>query len=96
MPVALLDETQLNDLFEKNNELLIQKFLSKFQNPFPEIMTIEQVCKYTQYSRPTILKFIREKNFPVSRPCESQRFFRSQVDEWLKAQTEVNNSDERL
>ena len=58
----------------------------KRQNSFPEIMTLTQVAEYTQYTRQTILRFIKEQGFPVSNRCERPRFVKSEVDRWLKGE----------
>lgn len=83
MAVALLDTDQIAQISRDSARIAAETVMSQFYNPFPEIMTMEQICKYTQYSRTTILKLIKEQNFPVSHRCESMRFSRTKVDAWM-------------
>lgn len=75
-------KTIVEESFRSNFEAFKSDFTVK--ESFPEVMTLSQVCAYTQYTEPTIRKFIKEKNFPVSAPCGSPRFLKSEVDLWLK------------
>ncbi len=62
-------------------ELAARKVLAE---PTPTWMSFSQVCKYVNYSRPTVQKWMDTREFPISKKCDRPRFNRLDVDEWMK------------
>lgn len=49
-----------------------------------DLLTLTQACKYLQISEPTMRKLLREKKIPRHKPAGQWRFFRSELEEWVK------------
>ncbi|MDR5695686.1 MAG: helix-turn-helix domain-containing protein [Armatimonadota bacterium] len=54
------------------------------RDPYPEIMTVEQVAAYLQLSKMTVYKFIREGKLPAAKIGKSYRIRRSDVEAFLE------------
>lgn len=54
------------------------------RDPYPEIMTVEQVAAYLQLSKMTIYKYIREGKLPAAKIGKSYRIRRSDVEAFLE------------
>ena len=47
-------------------------------------MTVEQVCKYLQVEEKWIITQIKHNTFPVHKSHGITRYYRPEVDEWMK------------
>jgi len=57
------------------------------------LLTVDQVAAYLQVHPKTIYKFMREKAFPRgSKRWNCRRWYRSEIDEWLKNDEKVAHS----
>lgn len=54
------------------------------RDPYPEIMTVEQVASYLQLSKMTVYKYIREGKLPAAKIGKSYRIQRSDVEAFLE------------
>lgn len=48
-------------------------------------MTVKELSEYLRLDRMTIYKMLKEGNIPASRIGHQWRFFRSDIDEWLRS-----------
>src|SRR5450432_3473539 len=61
--------------------------LRPVQKEKEDLMTIDQLVKYTQYSRTTLLGYTRRKDIPFFKRDGSKKLFFSKaaIDQWLKS-----------
>ena len=55
------------------------------------IMTIKQVAVYLQVSPRTIYKLVKEGAIPTFKIMNMWRFEQSQIDQWIRDKSEINN-----
>lgn len=55
------------------------------------IMTIKQVAEYLKVSPRTIYKLVKEGNIPTFKIMNMWRFEQSQIDQWIRDKSEINN-----
>ncbi len=82
--IFVLSKTELDEAVRRAVRIAVIDLRQESSAAFPEIMTLEQVCAYTHFTRQTILKFIKD-GLPISRRCASPRFFKAEVEQWLKS-----------
>ena len=52
-----------------------------------EIWTVAEVAAYLRVSEATIYKLVRKKEIPGKRIGRSWRFWREEIEKWLKSQS---------
>jgi excisionase family DNA binding protein len=57
------------------------------ENSSPEIMTVDQMSKYLQISRPTAYELIHQKKFPTFRIGNAVRISKKLLDQWIQDET---------
>ena len=58
------------------------------------ILTLEQVAKYTNYSKSYIYKLTSRREIPCYKPNGKQLYFkRTEIDEWLLTNREMTNKE---
>lgn len=59
----------------------------------PELLTIEELCKYTHYKRSSLYRWMKEGTFPKPLKLGERRvrWNKKDVDKWFKKQLEVLN-----
>ena len=55
------------------------------------IMTIKQVAEYLKVSPRTIYKLVKEGAIPTFKIMNMWRFEQSQIDQWIRDKSEINN-----
>jgi excisionase family DNA binding protein len=48
-------------------------------------LTLKQAAEYLQISERTVLRYIQAEGFPVHKMTRELRFFRDELDRWLRA-----------
>ncbi len=84
--IAILNESQLEELTEKVAESAAEKVLLKTYQPFPEWMNVGQVAKYLGIAENTVRAKIRE-GLPVNEKLGFKRFNKLLVDQWMNSKT---------
>ena len=58
------------------------------------ILTLEEVAKYTNYSKSYIYKLTSRREIPCYKPNGKQLYFkRTEIDEWLLTNREMTNKE---
>ena len=50
-------------------------------------MTVRELSEYLKLDRMTIYKMLKEGNLPAARIGRQWRFFRSDIDAWIRSQS---------
>ena len=50
-------------------------------------MTVAELSKYLKLDKMTIYKMVKEKRMPASRIGYQWRFFREDIDNWIRSQS---------
>ena len=50
-------------------------------------LTVKELSEYLKLDRMTIYKMLKEGNLPASRIGHQWRFFREDIDKWMKSQS---------
>ena len=57
-----------------------------------DLMTTKELAEYLQLDRMTIYKLLKSGDIPANRVGQQWRFFRSDIDSWIRSQ-KVNPQD---
>ena len=60
------------------------------------LMTIKELSEYLQLDRMTIYKLLKSGDIPANRVGHQWRFFRSDIDDWIRSKQVRPGSPERL
>ena len=60
------------------------------------LMTTKELSKYLQLDRMTIYKLLKSGDIPANRVGHQWRFFRSDIDDWIRSKQVRPGSPERL
>jgi excisionase family DNA binding protein len=85
MNVSLLTEPEIEAIATKSAMLALKMREKETAKLFPEVMTISQLSEYLKFSEPTIRKWIKEEYLPFHRLGDSMRFYKTEVDSWVKS-----------
>lgn len=58
--------------------------MNKIDAKLNDLLTLIQACEYLQISEPTMRKLLREKKIPGHKPAGQWRFFKHELEEWVK------------
>ena len=61
-----------------------------------DLMTTKELSEYLQLDRMTIYKLLKSGDIPANRVGHQWRFFRSDIDDWIRAKQVRPGSPERL
>ena len=60
------------------------------------LMTTKELSEYLQLDRMTIYKLLKSGDIPANRVGHQWRFFRSDIDDWIRSKQVRPGSPERL
>ena len=60
------------------------------------LMTTKELSQYLQLDRMTIYKLLKSGDIPANRVGHQWRFFRSDIDDWIRSKQVRPGSPERL
>ncbi len=59
-----------------------------------KLLTVDEVAEYLRLNRETVLRKARKGEIPAIKiGYRSYRFYKEQIDEWLKAKTETSGKE---
>ena len=61
-----------------------------------DLMTTKELSEYLQLDRMTIYKLLKSGDIPANRVGHQWRFFRSDIDDWIRSKQGRLGSPERL
>lgn len=61
-----------------------------------DLMTTKELSEYLQLDRMTIYKLLKAGDIPANRVGHQWRFFRSDIDDWIRSKQVRPGSPERL
>ncbi|MEC8911822.1 MAG: helix-turn-helix domain-containing protein [Chloroflexota bacterium] len=61
-----------------------------------DLMTTKELSEYLQLDRMTIYKLLKSGDIPANRVGHQWRFFRSDIDDWIRSKQVRPGSPERL
>ena len=61
-----------------------------------DLMTTKELSEYLQLDRMTIYKLLKSGDIPANRVGHQWRFFRSDIDDWIRSKQGRPGSPERL
>ena len=61
-----------------------------------DLMTTKELSEYLQLDRMTIYKLLKSGDIPANREGHQWRFFRSDIDDWIRSKQVRPGSPERL
>ena len=61
-----------------------------------DLMTTKELSEYLQLDRMTIYKLLNSGDIPANRVGHQWRFFRSDIDDWIRSKQVRPGSPERL
>ena len=61
-----------------------------------DLMTTKELSQYLQLDRMTIYKLLKSGDIPANRVGHQWRFFRSDIDDWIRSKQVRPGSPERL
>ncbi len=61
-----------------------------------DLMTTKELSEYLQLDRMTIYKLLKSGDIPANRVGHQWRFFRSDIDDWIRSNQVRPGSPERL
>ena len=61
-----------------------------------DLMTTKELSEYLQLDRMTIYKLLKAGDIPANRVGHQGRFFRSDIDDWIRSKQVRPGSPERL
>ena len=61
-----------------------------------DLMTTKELSEYLQLDRRTIYKLLKSGDIPANRVGHQWRFFRSDIDDWIRSKQVRPGSPERL
>ena len=61
-----------------------------------DLMTTKELSEYLQLDRMTIYKLLKSGDIPANRVGHQWRFFRSDIDDWIRSKQVRSGSPERL
>lgn len=56
----------------------------------PQVMTVDQVCRYLQLSRAKVYRLAGDGELPAVKIGDQWRFFRPEIDRWLIDRSRAN------
>ena len=61
-----------------------------------DLMTTKELSEYLQLDRMTIYKLLKSGDIPANRVGHQWRFFRSDIDDWIRSKQVRPGSPERM
>ena len=82
--ISKRDLHELNNLVDRLNRTHQSNEEDAANEVFPrKLMTVEELCRYTTYKRPTIYRFVAEDKIPYLKTKGRLFFDKDKIDEWL-------------
>jgi len=91
--VIVITPSELQELIEACLIKVLAKEVQKPRDEFPEIMSLDQACKFLNRSRSTIYAYTSRRIIPFLKRGKILNFRRSKLEAWLNEGQQLTRSE---